>query len=267
MPEDDERDAEEPAPAAPEDREASGDAPATGRRPIAVLVAVGLLVGVLGGVGVAWLVDDGDGSDDAPVEPEGPAETAEAADALLVAWERSRTATFLSGSLLRRTTAAGATVELPIVVAQRPPDRVVSTGSSVSGVVGGETRVCDEQLDGLVRCRSVATERDAAAAVERELATLAGYLEGDLPLYRVAQDGDCFSLRLARAIHAPPYGQNARFCFDAESGAPSLQRVERAEGTDEVTLLSVRTDVTDADLERVAAGDVDLELLEDRTGG
>lgn len=257
MPEEDERD--------PEDRAAP-----EGRRTVLALAAVGLLLGAVVGVAAAWLVGDdptpSDGSAD-PVDAAGPPETAEAADALLVAWERSRTATFLSGSLLRRTTAAGATIELPVVVAQRPPDRVVSTGSSVSGVVGGESRVCDEQLDGLVRCRTFATGRDAGADVEEELDALAGYLEGDLPLYRVAQDGDCFSLRLARAIHAPPFGQSARFCFDTESGAPSLQRVERAEGTDEVTLLTVRTDVTDADLERVAAGDVDLELLEDRTGG
>jgi len=231
------------------------------------MVVAGLVVGVLIGGGMAWWSsrDDSDapdtGDDTGLVEPGDSEESPEAAAAFVDAWERSRTETYLSGSLLRRTLSSAATMELPIVVAQRPPDRVVSTGGSVQADVGGENTVCDEQLDGMVQCLPGGTASDYAAGVAAEVETLQGYFEGDTPIYRVAQSGACFDLRLTAAIQAPPYGQNARFCFDAASGAPSLQRIERVEGTDEVTLVTVRTDVSDDDIARVAAGEIDLELL------
>jgi hypothetical protein len=231
------------------------------------MVVVGLVVGVLLGGGMAWWSsrDDGDVPEDSEdaglVDPDDSEESPEAAAAFIDAWERSRTETYLSGSLLRRTLSSAATMELPIVVAQRPPDRVVSTGGSVQADVEGENTVCDEQLDGMVQCRPGGATSDYAAEVAAEVETLRGYFEGETPIYRVAQSGSCFDLRLTAAIQAPPYGQNARFCFDEASGAPSLQRIERTEGTDEVTLVSVRTDVSDDDIARVAAGDIDMELL------
>lgn len=230
-----------------------------------VLVVVGLLVGLLVGAALGWATSRDDEGDDgggaATATSTTAPETAEAAAALVAAWERSRTATFLTGSLLERTNSTGMVVEIPLVVAQRPPDRVISTGSSVSGVVGGEVWVCDEQLDGILHCGASGAAVDPASDLAAELDVLRSYFAGDLPLYRVSQTGECFDLRLARAVQAPPYGQRARFCFDPVSGAPSLQRVERAEGTDVVTLLSARTDVTDDDIARVAAGDVDEGLL------
>jgi hypothetical protein len=231
------------------------------------MVIVGLVVGVLLGGGLAWWSGRDDGSDGASTDDEGLVspdelgESPEAADAFVGAWERSRTATYLSGSLLRRELSTAATMELPIIVAQRPPDRVVSTGGSVQSEVGGENTVCDEQLDGLVQCGSGGSTADYDAGVATEVETLRSYFEGDTPVYRVAQSGACFDLRLTAAIQAPPYGQNARFCFDEVSGAPTLQRIERTQGVDEVTLVSVRTDVTDEDLARVASGEIDEELL------
>jgi hypothetical protein len=245
------------------------DRPSPGGPPRWVLIVTGLVVGLLIGGGLAWWSsrDDGD-SDTEDVdsgELTGPAdldESSEAADAFVEAWERSRTETYLSGSLLRRTLSNSTVLELPIVVAQRPPDRVVSTGGAVQGSVDGENQVCDEQLDGLVRCRSIGDAEDYDASVESDVATLQGYFTGPTPVYRVSQEGQCFNLRLTAAIQAPPYGQNARFCFDEVSGAPSLQLIERLEGTDEVTLVSVRTDVSDADIAAVSAGEIDEALLE-----
>lgn len=241
--------------------------PAPGGPPRWVLVTVGLAVGLLLGGGMAWWTgrddgtSDGDVASDGSTATEGLEETPEAADAFVAAWERSRTSTYLSASLLRRTISTSVTLELPIVVAQRPPDRVVSSGGSVEGSVGGLGQVCDEQLDGMLRCAPPGDAVDEEERVAAEVATLRGYFEGDRPVYRVAQEDDCFALRLVAAIQAPPYGQRAAFCFDAASGAPRLQRIERSDSTDEVTLVSVRTDVTDEDLARVAAGEIDEELL------
>lgn len=232
-----------------------------------VLVVVGLIVGLLVGGGMAWWSsrDDSAEVDRVTIPLSGPedlGESSEAADAFVDAWERSRTETYLSGSLLRRTLSNTTTLELPIVVAQRPPDRVVSTGGSVQGSVDGVNQVCDEQLDGLVQCRAIGEAADYDADVASEVETLQSYFSGETPVYRVSQQGQCFDLRLTAAIQAPPYGQNARFCFDEVSGAPSLQRIERLESTDEVTLVSVRADVSDADIAAVAAGDIDEALLD-----
>jgi hypothetical protein len=247
-----------------DDREVEGGQRPPGGPSRLTLVVVGLLVGLLVGAAIGWISSRDDGAtDDTSVASSTTApETAEAAANFVEAWERGRTATYLSGSLLERTSGDGVVIEMPIVVAQRPPDRVVSNGSGVDGVVDGERWVCDEQLDGLLRCSSAASAEAFEEDVAGEVATLRGYFDGDLPLYRVSQSGTCFDLRLSRAIQAPPYGQSARFCFDEASGAPSLQRVERTEGTDVVTLVSVRTDVTAEDVARVAAGDVDEALLE-----
>lgn len=243
---------------------AADEAPSPGGPPRWQMVLVGLLVGVLLGGGMAWWANRGsdDGADSEELTGPGDLdESPEAADAFVEAWERSRTSTYLSGSLLRRTISSSMTMELPIVVAQRPPDRVVSTGGSVQSDVGGENTVCDEQLDGIVRCGSGGSADDHDERVEAEIETLRSYFDTDTPVYRVSQSGMCFDLRLTAALQAPPYGQNARFCFDDVSGAPTLQRVERAEGTDEVTLVTVRTDVSDDDIARVASGEIDEELL------
>ena len=232
--------------------------PRPGGPPRWVLVVGGLVVGVVIGAGLGWWNSRSGGDEHAgSSEPAVAAETAEAAAELVEAWERSRTATYLTGSLLERTTATAAVLELPLIVAQRPPERVVSTGTSVEGSVDGLRQICDEQLDGVVRCQVAGPAADYDATVAAEVDTLRSYFEGELPVYRVAREGHCFLLRLTRAIQAPPYGQRARFCFDEASGAPSLQRIERDEGTDVVTLVSVRTDVTDEDLARGARGEVD----------
>ena len=266
MPEDPEDQATEDdssADAEPGDTSAA-DAEGPGGPPRWQMVVVGLVVGVLLGGGMAWWSnrdDEPSGQDEALVSPDELDESPEAAEAFVDAWERSRTATYLSGSWLRRELSTAATMELPVVVAQRPPDRVVSTGGSVQSDVDGDNTVCDEQIDGLVQCSPGGSTADYDAQVASEVETLRSYFEGETPVYRVARSGSCFDLRLTAAIQAPPYGQSARFCFDQVSGAPTLQRIERVEGTDEVTLVSVRTDVTDEDLARVASGEIDEELL------
>ena len=252
---------DEAPPSEPDDRTSAPGGP-----PRWQMVLVGLLVGAVIGGGLAWWSNRDDDSGAASEQegltgPDDLDESPEAAEAFVDAWERSRTETYLSGSLLRRTLSTAVVLELPIVVAQRPPDRVVSTGSSVQSDVGGENTVCDEQLDGIVHCQPGGAAGDHDAQVQAELENLRSYFEGDTPVYRVSVSEGCFDLRLVAAIHAPPYGHNARFCFDALSGAPRLIRIERNEGTDEVTLVTVRTDVTDEDIARVAAGDVDEELL------
>ena len=222
-------------------------------RSTGVLITIGLVVGVGLGVVAAWALRS---TPEPTVDPvaDSPPETVEAAEAFVEAWDRSRRETFLSVSELHRTTDAGE-LRLTLVLAQRPPDRVRSSGQSLTGTVGGVRVDCDEVVDEGLQCRLLEEARaDYDADVATEVALLRRYVEGTLPLYRVSRQGECFDLRLARVMYAPPYGQRARFCFDPATGAPSATRIERIEGTDVVTLVTVSAEVSDADLDAVADG-------------
>ncbi|MFP4512686.1 MAG: hypothetical protein ACLFRV_07045 [Acidimicrobiales bacterium] len=246
-----------------EDEEDGGDDDGV-ERPF-VLIAVGVLVGVVAGTLAAWwLHSPPDPTASVPnlvSRPEIAAASPEAAESFVAAWERSRRETYLAVSGWHRVTDVGAESHQTRVLAQRPPDRVLSSGQTLSGEVGGVHYECDELPEDEVTCRELDTgfdEDDYEDLVDEEVSAMWSYVEGDQPLYLVSRDGDCFELRLARGMHAPPYGRQARFCFDPESGAPSEIEVERSEGTDTVELLSVTTRVTDDDLEAVVTGSYEL---------
>ncbi|MGY6502380.1 MAG: hypothetical protein ACXIVQ_15960 [Acidimicrobiales bacterium] len=225
---------------------------------VGLLAMVGLVLGIgLGVVGAVLLrsptpapVDDW-----TPTTVDLSGESAEAADAFVEAWERSRRGTFVTISEIRRTTAGGGELGLTLVVAQRPPDVVRSSGGSVTGTFDGLRLGCDADPDGELLC--LGTEDLGAeheTRVEREIEILRTYVEGERPLYRVAQDGACFDLRLTRQMFAPPYGTTARFCFDPATGAHGDMRISRAEATDVVTLVSASGTATEDDLLAVAEG-------------
>lgn len=153
-------------------------------------------------------------------------------DEFVLAWERYRSATYVAVAELQRSTTEGAELQLPHIVVQNTTRRVLSNGL--------ETRD-DDISDG--------------ATLAVEIARWHGYFEGEIPLYRLERDDDCFNLRLARVIHAPPYGQAAQFCFDPLTGALAYSIVERAEGTEELRLVWARHEVVEPDFDLVLSGD------------
>lgn len=220
------------------------------------VVACGLVAGLVLGALVAWaLGSSSEGAEElSPLVDRAEGSSPEDAEAFVEAWGRSRRETYLAVSEWHRVTDVGEELRRTRSVAQRPPDRVMSSGDAISGTVGGVRHQCDELEEGQVECREAASEagtvEEFEASVDREVEIMWSYVGGDRPLYRVTRvDDECFDLRLRRAMHAPPYGARAQFCFDAESGAPSEIRIERNEGTDTLLLVSVTTAVTDDDLE------------------
>jgi hypothetical protein len=238
-----------------------------------LLVAIGLLFGLAVGVVVAWALDepgepvhlDVVGSTAVTVAPE----SAEAAEAFIEAWERSRRATFVAVTEWHRVTDVGAEMTERRVFAQRLPDRVRSGDHSRRGQIGGIVYTCDQLplgdaldegggVEPEVECRETpADEPDAETVdemVEAEVELMWRHVVGTRPLYRVGQRGNCFFLRLDRAMVVPPYGFRTAFCFDAHSGAVSDFRIDRVEGTDTERLLWVRDEVTDDDLRAIIEG-------------
>lgn len=184
-----------------------------------------------------------------------PRDDAPAAERLVRAWERSRTATFVtSGTFERRSEISGSTISSEDVVAQRPPRRI---HRQLGGVQGRDD-------DRVLVCPAAPPDRPAppctwgapggrtyADEVEREVAGLRSLVTGRDPVYAVADAGaGCFRLEQLRTEPRAPFGVEASFCFDADTGAPVRTRVIYAGGIVEtVVVTDVRAEVTDADLE------------------
>lgn len=167
------------------------------------------------------------------------------------AWERSRTGTFVVRSDFHRETARGGELDSDVLLVQRPPDYLVHQFGSVEGRLDDRLVGCSPDPAGQSVCRPTGERSDTSydETVAREVTTFEQYFFGDDgPLYRVtAKGGDCFDLHLTRLLPSAPYGDEARFCFDDASGALTLVRIERAEGTDLTEAVEVRTDVRDED--------------------
>jgi hypothetical protein len=120
---------------------------------------------------------------------------------------------------------------------------------AVVGRVDGRVVNCATGSTGVFRCGPGTPAPDYESEVEREVVILRSYFEAPLSLYSLRVEGACFALRLERRYPSPPYGERARFCFDAETGAPVRQEIARPEGSDAQTAVEVRAHVDDADLQ------------------
>jgi len=175
-------------------------------------------------------------------------------EAFIRAWERSREATFLrTGTFERRSDATGATISSEDVLAQRPPQRLHRQLGGVDGRDDRRVIVCPSTPgdDDPAEC----TFGDPAGPsyaedVAGEVAGLRSLLEGDAPVYAVERlDDGCFELAQLRTEPRAPFGIDARFCFDGETGAPTDSRVRYAGDIVEVVAVTGLTGtVQDADL-------------------
>lgn len=215
-------------------------------------LVVGWLLVIAYAVGLVVIVVT---TSDGELRPGDRPDDGTAATAFIDAWERSRRATFVrTGTFERRREETGAVIASEDVLAQRPPQRL---HRQLGGVEGRE----DDQL---VVCPAPPPDTPAAAcrlgppggptyaeAVAAEVAGLRSILVDPDPLYAVvgADEAGCFELAQLRSDPRAPFGTEARFCFDATSGAPGASRVDYGGGIVElIAVTEIRTDVTDADL-------------------
>ena len=91
------------------------------------------------------------------------------------------------------------------------------------------------------------TAEEVATTIEN----MRSLVDGPNPVYAVdREDGGCFALAQLRVEPRAPFGVDARFCFDEETGAPTDTRVEYAGGIVEVLAVTELTGtVLDEDLE------------------
>jgi hypothetical protein len=221
-----------------------------------VTAAVTVLVLVsLGVAAITRLGDDGsDGSSTATTVI-----SARVVDDFLEDFETSLTATFVVRSSFERRRGEDLLAGADLTLVQRPPDRLTWREGSVSGRLDGRAVSCNgtgEDAECLVGSEPV----DVDAEVEEQVATLRGYVTGPELLYGVSareptevtrtggENDHCYGLELLRQLPLAPYGTLARFCFDPDTGAPTLLRVERPEAVDVTTAVELGDQVTDAEL-------------------
>jgi hypothetical protein len=185
----------------------------------------------------------------------------EAATSLLDAWRASRLATFVADYDFTRTLPDGARLEQATRTVQRPPnDRLVIGFGTAAGRLGGHVYRCAPSPTAAPSCITAVQAVDYGEEVDGDVASLESSVRGPRPAYDVIEfaggSTQCFRLDLAIAVPSPPYGDHALFCFDRSNHAPTLTVIERPEATDRTQARSVRTAVTDADLQVADLGQV-----------
>lgn len=192
----------------------------------------------------------------------------DAAAELLVAWERWRTATFItSGTWTRELDDRSEPLVGPSYRVQDPPRRlVVRLGATVERI-DDLVAACDADADGFDAPGCVAAEGALTydERVAREMAVVATYVEGDDRRYDVAfgPEPGCLRAEVEVVTLAAPWGRWAEFCFDEGSGALLSSRVRRPSAVDTESLRLVSDIVTDADF----APAVDTEATGSDGGG
>ncbi len=175
---------------------------------------------------------------------------------LLDAWTAKLSGTYTVELHVSRQQPGGGSFDVDEVLVQRPPDRLLSGLGTVNGRFEGRLVRCRTSTEGVESCAPTASARSYAADVAAELDTLRSYVEGPRPLYRTVGYGrGCFGLELALALPAPPYGQEALFCFDEVTGAPRLTVIRRDGLIERVEATRISTEVTFGDLRSLAAGE------------
>lgn len=216
-----------------------------------LVVVLGLVVGVVGALGAFALFAGGD-EPKAPVTSFPAVEHEEVAgDGLLAAWQRWRTATFVSeGTWTRTIDGVAEPLTGPVYTAQRPPRRLVVRLGSTVEETDQTVATCDSSDDELVAPPCLAGDSGLTfdERVSAEVDLVSAYVTGDARLYDVGRaDPGCYRVELVAPILAAPWGRWAEFCFDPASGALASARVRRPSAVDLEVIDLIRTEVTEAD--------------------
>jgi hypothetical protein len=213
------------------------------------------VLAVLAAAGVALIVSTSGDPDEVTDAGE---EQPDARTAFLDAYERSRTSTFVVEQVFTRSVDGSPVLTYEQRLVQRPPDdRLVVGGGSAEGRVGGRVLRCATSPAGQPRCFEGEAAGPYAEKVDAEVGALRELVSGDDPVYAVTEDdAGCFVLDLQVVLPSPPYGELARFCFDAVTGAPTRFEVHRPRAVDVVEATAVRGTVEDADLRHDELGEL-----------
>ena len=154
----------------------------------------------------------------------------------MVAWNRWRTASFVSsGTWTRTLDGSDEPLTGDAYTAQDPPRRLVLRLGAVIESIDGTLLTCDNPAEPVIvpGCSEVAGLRSYDERLRSEMSLVLNYVRGDQRIYDVAEVDGCFHVELIPAALRSPWGRAAQFCFDDESGALRSSRVRRQSAVDE----------------------------------
>lgn len=143
------------------------------------------------------------------------------ADALVAAWERSRTGTYRATGTFEREAPDGRRLEVDVEVAQRPPARLLRQFGEVSGHRGDRTLECPAPLHGeALECSLGPPGSPFDSVVAAEVRAFETLVTGSDPLYEVRRlDGACWRMTRTRNDPRSGFGLQADLCFHHDTGA------------------------------------------------
>ena len=180
--------------------------------------------------------------------------TAASAQAFVDAWSRMVQGTWSTDATFTRRVEDGRQVQFAIREVQRPPDYLRETQGSVEASIGGTRYVC-AAIDGQAsRCAAAGAASSGESKGRAAVEAVRAHVLGPRRTYGVAQEaGGCFRLLAVPAPTVPQWGHDARFCFDANSGAMVRSEQHRSGAIDSTIVNRLSATVTDEELRLPAA--------------
>lgn len=207
--------------------------------PLLGLIA-GSLVGLIT-VGVMVTVDPLHRVDNSAGSP--------APGAFLNDWRESRLASWAVTQHFDRTLNGKVVLSSTLRQAQDPPNAITVDSGSVNARKGDVLVTCAAVKNRQGSCTQTKASTTWTEDVDTETAILRGYLLGARPLYSVAiVSNHCYALRQTFPIADPPYGERAKFCFDAKTHAPMRVEIIRENGRDVTATIRMTGSPSDSDL-------------------
>ncbi len=226
------------------------------------------LWGALAGIGVgliiaALMAASGSLDDRATAAPKPPATAP-----FLAAFKRSLTGTYVVQATFTRQLDSGRMMTSNALVAQAPPDHVRREFGGISGAINGHGISCNADPNGGFTCGPGPTAELYPQKVASDMANLASYFKGPIPLYRVVRtSSECFALTQVRPMFNAPYGSYAEMCFDPATGAMSKVLTKNESATDTFQAVHISASVTPSDLALGQDKAYDPKYHNDASGG
>jgi hypothetical protein len=185
---------------------------------------------------------------------------ADAGDAFVQAWSKSRSGSFVVDSSWQRQLDDGSTLDAAELLVQAPGRRIVRQFGGITGEIDGRSIDCYTAPGSGFQC---IPGQPTLQSFDEEVAAEAGDVRDAIrapggPRYRVrTDDHGCYELTQTRAYPDPTFGRNATLCFDEDSGALRSSERHFDDVVERIRAVSIRTQIQPSDFDLTVDEDFD----------
>lgn len=163
----------------------------------------------------------------AEIAAEKKAARASDANSLIAEYQRSRLATYRANQTFTRSRGSVVVLQTSGSVAQQPPKRITKSETNVEFVNDDEITNCSYSGD--VWSCGTGPYDGWNAQVDGAAKALHDYFFAEAPLYEAVKlPGNCWRMNNVYPEYpSPPFGDQATFCFDAQTHMPTRRELNR----------------------------------------